>query len=394
MILTQLSDMSDDAVVRVLLRASLGAPVIVTAWESGELIQLNEGGARLLGAPGDALIGRSILEFHEDPAQRGALLERIEAEGGSAQMELAMRTADGRPVWLAVSAWRIDYDGRPALLGVGYDVTAHKERERQLAKTQERLARQTNDLTTGELRIKQRAAEAANRAKSLFLAHISHELRSPLNTILGFSELVRDLYFGIDQAGKYREYGGYIYQAGEHLLALINDILDLAKVEAGKLALQPKPFDLAELLRECARMVQPMADRARLKFGIVAPSAIILTADRLRAKQMIINLLSNAIKFTPGGGKVELSAHAQADGAIAITIADTGTGMTKHEIAVSLEPFGRTGAGETKDPTGTGLGLPIVRSLIEAHGGRLEIFSAPGCGTTARLIFPPNVEAR
>ncbi len=383
---TQPSGMPDDDAVCALLRASAGIPAVIVAWESGELLQLNEAAAQLLSAPGSALIGQPMVA---DPAQHTALLQRIEAEGGgAAQAEVAVRTADGRSIWVALSAWRVSYRGKQALLGIGYDVTAHKERERQLSETQDRLARQTNDLTGGELRIKHRAVEAANRAKSEFLAHMSHELRSPLNAILGFSEMVRDLHLGSDQIAKYTEYGGYIHQAGEHLLALIDDILDLAKVEAGKLKLQPKPFELGELLGECARMVRPMAERARLMFRIAAPSEITLTADRLRAKQMIVNLLSNAIKFTPAGGKVELAADRQADGTVVVTVTDTGFGMTKDEITLALQPFGRTGAAEADDPTGTGLGLPIVRSLIEAHGGSLQILSEPSRGTIARLLFP------
>ena len=391
---TQHSGMPDEAAVGALLRAAPGVPTVIAAWDSGEILALSEAAARLLGASGEALAGRSIVDFHADPAQHAALLRRIEAGNGAAQAELAMRAADGRALWIAVSAWRIAYDGRPALLTIGHDMTVHHDRARQLAETQERLARHTSDLTAGELRIKQRAAEAANRAKSEFLAHMSHELRSPLNAILGFSEMVRDLHLGRDQIGKYTEYGGYIHQAGEHLLALINDILDLAKVEAGRLKLQPKPFELGELLGECARMVQPMAERARLIFGVAAPAPITLTADRLRTKQMIINLLSNAIKFTPAGGKVELSSHRQADGAVVIAITDTGVGMTTEEIAIALEPFGRTDTAAIDDPTGTGLGLPIVRSLIGAHGGRLEILSEPGRGTTARLVFPAGSETR
>lgn len=391
---SQPSGAPDEAAVGALLRAAPGVPVLIIAWDGGEILALSEAAARLLDASGAALPGRSILDFHADPVQHGALLQRIECGNGAAQAELAMRAADGRSIWIAVSAWRTAHAGRPAVLAIGYEVTAHHERARQLAELQERLARHTSELAAGELRIKQRAAEAANRAKSEFLAHMSHELRSPLNSILGFSEMVRDLHFGPDRIAKYTEYGGYIHQAGEHLLALIDDILDLAKIEAGKLRLQPKPLELGELLDECARMVQPLAERARLILSVAVPAPITLTADRLRTKQMAINLLSNAIKFTPAGGKVELSSRRQADGAVMIAVADTGVGMTKDEIAVALEPFGRTGAAEVDDPTGTGLGLPIARSLIEAHGGRLEILSEPGRGTIARLVFPPTPEAR
>ena len=218
---------------------------------------------------------------------------------------------------------------------------------------------------------------------------MSHELRSPLNAVLGFSEVIRGLHFGQEQIEKYAEYGGYIHQAGSHLLALIDDILDIAKVEAGKLDLQPSSFDLSELLDECARMMRPMVDGRGLALHVTGNAAgLSLTADRRRSKQMVINLLSNAIKFTHPGGRVELAAHRMADGAIAITVADTGIGMSEDQIALALEPFGRVENAAIKDPTGTGLGLPIVQNLIEAHGGRLQIRSQLKRGTLARLVFP------
>jgi two-component system cell cycle sensor histidine kinase PleC len=218
---------------------------------------------------------------------------------------------------------------------------------------------------------------------------MSHELRSPLNAVLGFSEVIRGLHFGQEQIEKYAEYGGYIHQAGTHLLALIDDVLDIAKVEAGRLDLQPSSFDLAELLDECARMMRPMADGRGLALRVTGSAAgLTLTADRRRTKQMIVNLLSNAIKFTHTGGLVEVAARRMADGVIAITVADTGIGMSDDQIAVALEPFGRVESAAIKDPTGTGLGLPIVKNLIEAHGGQLQIRSQLKRGTLVRLVFP------
>lgn len=379
---------NEDDAIRQFLRLAPSVPIALGEWESGTLIDVNQAMGDLLAAPIGSLVGRSILDFYVEPARRASFLRAIDAAGGRAETDVELRRADGRRIWVRVAARRISYRGAPATIAIGHDITAHKARERQLAEAQERLARQTTDLTTAELRIKQRAAEAANSAKSAFLAHMSHELRSPLNSILGFSEMVRDLHFGRDRTEKYVEYGRYIHQSGEHLLALIDDILDLAKVEAGKLTLQPGRFDLAELLSECARMVRPMVERGGLIFELAASPAIALTADRLRTKQMIVNLLSNAIKFTPGGGKVELAARLTAEGKIAVTVADTGIGMSEEQIKVALEPFGRIESSAVSNPTGTGLGLPIVKDLIEAHGGSLQILSEPDRGTIARLVFP------
>ncbi len=375
---------AEDEISRLLRTSSL-VPLTIAAWDSGALLHANDAAAALVGVPADALRGRSILEFYVDPEQRHALLHAIEAGAGEAFAEIQLRRADGRQIWVKVAARRMTYGGVPCLLAISQDITEQKEQARALTEAQEQLRRQASNLNLDE----RQAAQAASRAKSAFLAHMSHELRSPLNAILGFSEVIRGLHFGRDQVEKYAEYGGYIHQAGTHLLALIDDILDIAKVEAGKLDLQPSSFDLTELLDECARMMRPMVDGRGLALQVTGNAAgLSLTADRRRTKQMILNLLSNAIKFTHAGGRVELAAHRLADGAIAITVADTGIGMSEDQIAVALEPFGRVESSSIKDPTGTGLGLPIVQNLIEAHGGRLQIRSQLKRGTIARLVFP------
>jgi two-component system cell cycle sensor histidine kinase PleC len=368
-----------------LLRTSALVPLTITAWESGVLLHASAAAAALLGVPAEALRGRSMLDFYVDAEQRGALLRALDAGAGEAFAEIQLRRADGRQIWVKVAARRMTYGGVPCLLAIGQDITEHKEQARALAEAQEQLRRKAGNRNLDE----RQPAKAAIRAKSTFLAHMSHEFRSPLNAILGFSEVIRGLHFGREQIEKYAEYGGYIHQAGTHLLALIDDILDIAKVEAGKLDLQPSRFDLSELLDECARMMRPMVDGRGLALHVTGNAAgLSLTADRRRVKQMIVNLLSNAIKFTDAGGRVELAAHRMADGTIAITIADTGIGMSEDQIAVALEPFGRVESSAIKDPTGSGLGLPIVKSLIEAHGGKLQVLSEPNRGTIVRLLFP------
>ena len=375
---------ADDEISR-LLRYSSFVPVTIAAWETGALIHANDAAAALLGVAAEELDGRSILEFYVEPAQRRALLRDIDAGAGSAQSEVELKRADGRHIWAKVAASRISVRGTPSVFAISQDITEHKDRARQLAEAQAELSRRAaNTPAAGS-----HAVEAASRAKSTFLAHMSHELRSPLNAILGFSEIIRGLHLGREQIDKYAEYGGYIHQAGTHLVALIDDILDLAKVEAGRLELQPTCFDLMELLDECGRMMRPMVEQRGLVLHMrSAQPGMELTADRRRTKQMIVNLLSNAIKFTHPGGKVELTAQSMPDGGIGITIADTGLGMTEDQIAVALEPFGRVEGSADRDPTGSGLGLPIVKNLIEAHGGKLQIISELNRGTIARLVFP------
>ena len=376
---------AEDEISRLLRTSSL-VPLTIAAWDSGALLHANAAAAAMIGVPAESLRGRSMLDFYVDAEQRRALLRALEAGAGEAFAEIQLRRADGRQIWVKVAAQRLTYGGVPCLLAISQDITEQKEQARALAEALEQLRRQASNLNLDE----RQAAQAASRAKSAFLAHMSHELRSPLNAILGFSEVIRGLHFGQEQIEKYAEYGGYVHQAGSHLLALIDDILDIAKVEAGKLDLQLTSFDITELLDECARMMRPMVDGRGLALRVAGNAAgLSLTADRRRTKQMIINLLSNAIKFTQPGGRVELAAHRMADGATAITVADTGIGMSEDQIAVALEPFGRVESAAIKDPTGTGLGLPIVQNLIEAHGGRLQIRSQLKRGTLARLVFPP-----
>ncbi len=383
----------DSAVYRFLLTAPM-VPVAISEWTTGNILHVNDMAAALFGLPADAILGRSMAEFYGDPAGRERFLRAIAENDGVTRMDLELRRADGGFIWVQAAGGRIRYRGMDSIIAVINDITVQKLREAELAEAGRKLTEQAADLTrlTAELRVKKHAAEAANAAKSSFLAHMSHELRSPLNAVLGFAEVVRDMHFGQDKIERYRQYGGFIHQAGTHLLALIDDILDLAKVEAGKLDLQSTTFVLAELLDECARMMRSLAERRDVIFQVtLPPTPQLLTADRRRVKQMVVNLLSNAMKFTAGGGKVVLDVQKLADGSVAISITDTGIGMDVDQVQVALEPFGRVRGAGGADPTGTGLGLPIVRNLIEAHGGRLLLHSEPGKGTVARLIFPAPV---
>jgi two-component system cell cycle sensor histidine kinase PleC len=386
--------LADDTAVYRFLRSAPIVPVTISEWSTGNILHVNDVAAALFGLPIDELLGRSMREFYADSAGRDRFLEALADNKGVARMELELRRADGDRIWVAASGGRVRYHGQDAIIAVINDITLQKAREADLAEASRKLSAQAADMTrlTAELRLKKHAAEAANAAKSSFLAHMSHELRSPLNAILGFAEIVRDMHFGADTVERYQQYGGHIHEAGTHLLALIDDILDLAKVEAGKLELQPLAFDLAELLEECAQMMRPQAERRGLSLHLTLhASQFVITADRRRVKQMVVNLLSNAIKFTQSGGRVDLEAMRAPEGGLAVLISDSGVGMTPDQILLALQPFGRVRGSVTIDPTGSGLGLPIVRNLIEAHGGKLEIVSEPDKGTVARLLFPADL---
>jgi two-component system, cell cycle sensor histidine kinase PleC len=232
-------------------------------------------------------------------------------------------------------------------------------------------------------------AEQANRTKSDFLANMSHELRTPLNAILGFSQMIRDQVMGKDAMPQYQEYAGFISTSGEHLLALIGDILDLSKIEAGKAELAEVECDLAALIDESVDFIRLAAEGSDLKISVKCDLAgRVFTADERMVKQMLLNLMSNAVKFNRVGGTIDVSAIFHETNGLAIVVADTGVGIEADDIAISLSKFGQVGDVLTREVQGTGLGLPLVASMAELHGGRLDLESEPGAGTIATIWFP------
>lgn len=235
------------------------------------------------------------------------------------------------------------------------------------------------------------AAEDADRTRSNFLALMSHELRTPLNAIIGFSEVLSAELFGPHTVKRYGEYANDILGAGRHLLALINDILDLSKSESGQMELYSEPVNVNKLLSDCVRLVHPRAAEGKVDLTIEVPEDLpAMRADTLRIKQVLLNLLSNAVKFTLPGGAVVASAQIGADGGIVLSITDTGIGMEPEMIPVALEPFRQISSPLARNVEGTGLGLSMAKSLTERHGGTLSIDSEPGRGTTVWLRMPPG----
>jgi two-component system cell cycle sensor histidine kinase PleC len=230
-----------------------------------------------------------------------------------------------------------------------------------------------------------RKAEAANRTKSEFLANMSHELRTPLNAIIGFSEMIHSGAF----AEKNLEYSGLINDSGHHLLALINDILDLAKIEAGRLVLKESDLDLRLLIADCVSLLNAKAQAGGVNLSAqFAPDLPHVLGDDRALRQVIINLLSNAVKFTPPGGRVTVDADLQSDGTIAIAVTDTGTGIADEDLQRVFENFGQGRHDVVSDDRGTGLGLPIVKGLVAAHGGSIALHSRQGEGTCVTVVLP------
>ena len=264
------------------------------------------------------------------------------------------------------------------------------QRTAELAETVQRLegeAQERRAMTESLIEAKQNA-EAANRSKSEFLANISHELRTPLNAIIGFSEAMMLEMFGPLGGEQYRNYAGDIHDSGHLLLSLINDILDLSKIEAGKHRLHIEPLDLFEVLQAALRLVEQRARDNNLRLALqMPPRRPGLKADRRAVTQMVLNLLTNAVKFTPAGGSILLSCSVLDDG-VAITVEDTGIGMTPEDIPVALSAFGQLDNPYTRSHQGTGLGLPMVKALAELHGGTFKIESEPERGTAVTIWLP------
>ena len=233
------------------------------------------------------------------------------------------------------------------------------------------------------------ALDMANRAKSEFLANMSHELRTPLNAIIGFSQIIRDEVFGELGSPHYREYAQDINNSGGHLLDVINDILDLAKIEAGKVELDEEYVDLHRAVKSSVRLVTARAIEHDIEIRVeIADDLPRLFADKRQVNQILINLLSNAVKFTPDGGEVVITAASDVDGKLTLAVADTGIGIEPEAMPGLFEPFAQAEAGLDRKYEGTGLGLPLVRSMIEHHGGSVRLESQVGEGTRAIVEFP------
>ena len=353
-------------------------PIVVIDWQDGRVRFSNRRAAEMLGLDLDRTIGRIAPEMLVDPADRGRVMAGLK-QGAIQNMELKVETTRG-PRDVLVSSVRMDYDGRSAILMAGNEITEQKARERELddARRQAITAR--------------REAENSSRAKSRFLAHMSHELRTPLNAVLGFSDMMRNEVLGPLGRPTYRQYASDIHQAGVHLLELINDILDLSKIEAGKHDLSIEQVDMRRLIDASLPLVAGLAHQRGVKIETSLPEPCpALQADARATKQMLVNLLSNAVKFTPRGGAVRLGAWLE-NGVWRISISDNGVGMSARDIEIALEPFGQVDADTRTEIKGTGLGLPLTKALIELHGGSLALESTRGGGTTVTLRFP-TIEA-
>lgn len=234
-------------------------------------------------------------------------------------------------------------------------------------------------------------AELASKVKSEFIANMSHELRTPLNTIIGFSKLLSEHEKRTLPTNEVVEYASLIHDAAGHLLSVINDILDISKIQSGRYTLDSREVNVDEIIQTCVNSFRLMASEAGVSLiPVVAVDLPGVRGDAIKLRQIFTNLISNAIKFTPNGGSVTIEALRQTNGGVAVLIRDTGVGMTQDEIIVAMTPFGQVDGGRSRWREGTGLGLPIAKALVELHGGEIQIRSVKGRGTEVAITMPPK----
>lgn len=345
---------------RAILETCADAIVLIDA-ESGRVIDANSRAAVLFDCDLPELTGLHRDDLH---ATTGALGARDGFTG-----EPAIRRRDGELVPVEVTQRVTEIEGRSTLVEFVRDISYHKARERELVEARE-------------------AARLANESKTRFLANMSHELRTPLNAVIGMSEMIRDAFWGPLGHPKYAEYAADINDSGRHLLDLINDILDLSRIELDKVPLRDEVIDLGELVEQCRRTVMSLIRERGLIWSNRMTGAEILIGDRRAVRQMLLNLLSNAIKHTPKGGEVAVAAGPGPNGELAITVADSGAGIPTDRLATITEPFNLDTDISVSRQGGAGLGLTITKRLLERHGGELLVDSRVGEGTSVHLMFP------
>lgn len=342
----------------------------------GHFLSVNPAYARILDFDAPESLLKVVRNAHEqlykNPRERAQFVRELERNNAVQGYETQMITRTGDEIWVNENARAVRDDDGNILYYEGSleNITQRKEAEIKMS----------DAIVQSNL---------ANRAKSEFLANMSHELRTPLNAIIGFSEIIRNEVFGAINHRQYWEYAKDIHESGKHLLRIINDILDVSRIEAGERQLNETLVDMGRLIKTCVDFVAPKVEENKLSItNMIDGNIPDIVGEELAIKQVLLNILSNAIKFTPDGGMITLSQETDSAGRLRISITDTGVGLDDNEIIKALSPFGQVETSLSRSTSGAGLGLTLVKSLMELHGGGLELVSQKGIGTTATIVFP------
>ncbi len=346
--------------------------MLISGLTDGKIIDVNPAFLNVFGRRRDEVIGHTTqeLDIWADPTFLGRFVEELKMTASMTDVPTTVKTRGNLIRHFRIFAQKIDLQGEPMLLLIGRDITEDLVQAQELQRSKD-------------------TAELANRAKSEFLANMSHELRTPLNAILGFAEILRDEMVGPLGSPRYKEYAQDIHESGTHLLSIINDILDLSKVEAGRLEAYLTWINPLESLEMCMTLVQQRAFEASLSLEHQFDRTVLIEADERLVKQIALNLLSNAIKFTEPGGKVTMKLEKTGNGGLCLSVTDTGIGMTAEEIKIAKRPFGQVDSSLSRRHEGSGLGLPLVSAFSEKLNATMTIDSRPGVGTRVSIMFPP-----
>lgn len=368
--------------------------IIVHLDRQGLIRLINQHGCEALGYGPEELIGQSwadvfVSQEHRETINKvhQQMLSGENHEFEYFESEVTTKSGDKRHF-----AWhsKVEYNKRREPLGTlsaGHDITSLKRVERQLRHAHGELEQRVV-ARTRELNIEKERAQLANRSKTEFLNITSHELRTPLNAIIGFSGMMTSQVFGKMANVKYEGYAKDILNSGRYLLEIINDILDVSKIEANEIALEEDTIDLSKDLKTCVKMIEEKAVDADISLVMtIAEDLPLLKGDMRRVKQIVVNLLSNSVKFTPKGGKVELRCLV-VDGRIQIQVKDSGIGISEQNQKTVFDPFFKVENSYISTHNGTGLGLPLVKALTELHGGVIDLESKDAQGTKVTITFP------
>ena len=368
----------DDAISLLASIFEVSEVGIIVSDDSGNIVRVNDSFIRTYGWARDEIIGEAFTTLvAEDEKERTRVNHKkfISVGVRSTGESKILRKDGGVANVLFTSATLKLSQNRKFLVTTMMDITLRKQMEQSL-------------------RFAKDQADSANHAKSTFLANMSHELRTPLNAIIGFSELMKNETFGAVGNDKYKEYLGDIHMSAEHLLDIINEVLDMSKIEAGRIELVEDDFDVHDMIISVSRMLGSRVFSSNIEIvRDISGDILVVNADYRLIRQVVINLMSNAIKFSPQGSQIRVSTDFLEGGDLQIAIQDEGQGISEEKISIALEPFGQVNDTPEKriiDQQGTGLGLPLAKAMVELHGGAFELESELGVGTVVRFTIPAD----